>query len=155
MSLWVTNQDNRSFNILPNLVFVGGFTEASVRSLIDADPFAKELGVDLVGVTSDEIVLSLEVTDRLTNFLGLGHGGVVFSLADIGMSYASNVQEGTSLAIDAHLALMAPSRSGDQLVARITEVSRGRTLGTYRAEVTRSDGRSVGSFTGTVHISSG
>ena len=122
---------------------------------MDSDPYAKELGVDLVRVTSDEITLSLEVTDRLTNFLGLGHGGVVFSLADIGMSYASNVQEGTSLAVDAHLILTAPIRSGDRLVARITEISRGRALGTYRAEMTRSDGRTVGSFTGTVHISVG
>ena len=122
---------------------------------MDSDPYAKELGVDLVRVTSDEITLSLEVTDRLTNFLGLGHGGVVFSLADIGMSYASNVQEGTSLAVDAHLILTAPIRSGDRLVARITEISRGRALGTYRAEMTRSDGRTVGSFTGTVHISAG
>ena len=122
---------------------------------MDSDPYAKELGVELVRVTSDEITLSLEVTDRLTNFLGLGHGGVVFSLADIGMSYASNVQEGTSLAVDAHLVLTAPIRSGDRLVARITEISRGRALGTYRAEMTRSDGRTVGSFTGTVHISAG
>ncbi len=122
---------------------------------MDSDPYAKELGVELVRVTSDEITLSLEVTDRLTNFLGLGHGGVVFSLADIGMSYASNVQEGTSLAVDAHLILTAPIRSGDRLVARITEISRGRALGTYRAEMTRSDGRTVGSFTGTVHISAG
>ena len=136
-------------------MFVSGFTEPSVRSLMDSDPYAKELGVDLVRVTSDEITLSLEVTDRLTNFLGLGHGGVVFSLADIGMSYASNVQEGTSLAVDAHLILTAPIRSGDRLVARITEISRGRALGTYRAEMTRSDGRTVGSFTGTVHISVG
>ena len=96
-------------------MFVSGFTEPSVRSLMDSDPYAKELGVELVRVTSDEITLSLEVTDRLTNFLGLGHGGVVFSLADIGMSYASNVQEGTSLAVDAHLVLTAPIRSGDRL----------------------------------------
>ena len=40
-------------------------------------------------------------------------------------------------------------------MARITEISRGRALGTYRAEMTRSDGRTVGSFTGTVHISAG
>ena len=79
----------------------------------------------------------------------------MFSLADIGMSYASNVQEGTSVAIDAYLVLRAPSGSGDQLVARITEISRGGVLGTYRAEVSRLDGRTVGSFTGTVHISSG
>ena len=93
VSLSVANQP--PVFILPTIVFVSGFTESSVRSLMESDPYAKEIGVDLVSVTSDEITLSLEVTDRLTNFLGLDHGGVVFSLADIGMSYASNVQEGT------------------------------------------------------------
>jgi hypothetical protein len=69
VSLSVANQPPVS--ILPALVFVSGFTESSVRSLMESDPYAKEIEVDLVSVTSDEITLSLDVTDRLTNFLGL------------------------------------------------------------------------------------
>jgi acyl-coenzyme A thioesterase PaaI-like protein len=59
------------------------------------------------------------------------------------------------VAIDTHLVLTAASRPGDRLQARVHEVSRGRTLGTYRAEVTRSDGRIVALFTGTVYINQG
>ena len=37
--------------------------------------------------------------------------------------------------------LTAGTKEGDRLTASIHEVSRGRTLGTYRADVRREDGR--------------
>jgi acyl-CoA thioesterase len=77
---------------------------------------------------------------------------VVFSLADCALSLASNSVVDPAVAIDTHFVLTAASRPGDRLEARIRESSRGRTLGTYRADVTRSDGRTVALFTGTVYI---
>jgi acyl-coenzyme A thioesterase PaaI-like protein len=56
------------------------------------------------------------------------------------------------VAIDTHRVITGGSRTGDVLTAVAEEVTRGRTLGTYRVTVTRSDGRVVGLFTGTVHI---
>jgi acyl-coenzyme A thioesterase PaaI-like protein len=48
--------------------------------------------------------------------------------------------------------LTAAAKPGDVLRASVVETSRGRTLGTYRADVSREDGRKVALFTGTVHI---
>ncbi|HEU4895648.1 MAG TPA: hotdog fold thioesterase [Acidimicrobiia bacterium] len=133
---------------------MSNFDSARVASLLEADRYASDLGVELVSVTDDEIVVELEVSDRHTNFLGVGHGGMVFSLADCAFSLASN-NAGDAVAIDTHLVLTAASRPGDRLQATVRELSRGRTLGTYRAEVTRADGRIVGLFTGTVYINQG
>ena len=133
---------------------MSNFDSARVASLLEADEYAGDLGVELVSVTGDEIVVALEVTDRHTNFLGVGHGGMVFSLADCAFSLASN-NAGDAVAIDTHLVLTAASRPGDRLQATVRELSRGRTLGTYRAEVIRGDGRIVGLFTGTVYINQG
>jgi uncharacterized protein (TIGR00369 family) len=80
---------------------------------------------------------------------------MVFSLADCAFSLASNAAGERAVAIDTHLVLTAPARLGDRLRATVTEASRGRTLGTYRVDVTRQDGRKVGLFTGTVHITPG
>jgi acyl-coenzyme A thioesterase PaaI-like protein len=80
---------------------------------------------------------------------------MVFSLADCAFSLASNSAGADAVAIDTHLVLTAASRPGDRLEARVREASRGRTLGTYRAEVIRGDGRTVGLFTGTVYIAKG
>jgi acyl-CoA thioesterase len=134
---------------------VSNFDSARVASLLEADKYARGLGVELVSVSDDEIVVALEVTDDHANFLGVGHGGMVFSVADCAFSLASNSAGADAVAIDTHLVLTAASRPGDRLQAVVREVSRGRTLGTYRAEVTRADGRVVGLFTGTVYINQG
>jgi acyl-CoA thioesterase len=131
---------------------VSGFDRERVEGLLAADNYARALGAELVDVADDTIVVGLDVSEAHANFLGVGHGGMVFSLADCAFSLASNSAGQDAVAIDTHLVLTAASRPGDRLEARVTEVSRGRTLGTYRAEVTRSDGRIVGLFTGTVHI---
>ena len=49
-----------------------------------------------------------------------------------------------------NLALTAGGTEGDVFVAEATPVNVGRTLGVYRVVVTRTDGRTVGEFTGTV-----
>jgi len=129
------------------------FSEERVSDLLTKDAYARKLGVELVSVTDDEIVVALEMRADHLNFLGVGHGGVIFSLADCAFSLASNSAGARAVAIDTHLVLTATAREGDRLQARVREVSRGRTLGTYRAEVTREDGRVAGLFTGTVFIS--
>ena len=134
---------------------MSGFDSDRVAGLLAADEYARRLGVELVAVGVDEIVVALDVTEAHANFLGVGHGGMVFSLADCAFSLASNSAGDDAVAIDTHLVLTAASRPGDRLEARVTEASRGRTLGTYRAEVTRGDGRIVGLFTGTVYITQG
>lgn len=134
---------------------MANFDPDRVRRLLEADAYARALGIELVRVDTDEIVVSLEITEAHTNFLGVGHGGVVFSLADCAFSLASNSAGPDAVAIDTHLVLTAASRVGDRLEARVGEVSRGRTLGTYRADVTRDDGRPVALFTGTVFVKPG
>jgi acyl-CoA thioesterase len=120
--------------------------------MLVGDPYARALGVELVSVTDSEIVVGLDVGPHHLNALEVGHGGMVFSLADCALSLAANAAGERAVAVDAHLVLTAPSREGDRLEATVTEASRGRTLGTYHVVVTRSDGRTVGLFTGTVHI---
>lgn len=131
---------------------MSGFDQQRVASLLDADNYAQRLGIRLVSVSDQEISVAMEVTDDHTNFLGGGHGGMVFSLADCAFSLASNSAGDRAVAIDTHLVLTAAAKVGDRLEATVSETSRGRTLGTYRAEVSRGDGRIVALFTGTVYI---
>lgn len=128
------------------------FDLARVTELMSRDAYATSLGVEVVDVQADEMTVAMDVIEEHTNFLSLGHGGMVFSLADCALSLASNSQFEKALAVDAHIALTAPCRVGDRLSARIVEVSASRRLATYRVEVTRRDGRTVATFTGTVHI---
>ncbi|MGA7226666.1 MAG: hotdog fold thioesterase [Acidimicrobiia bacterium] len=128
------------------------FDQERIAQLLAADAYARMLGIELVSVTDDAIAIAMEVRPEHLNFLEVGHGGMVFSLADCAFSLGSNAAGDRAVAIDTHLVLTAASRLGDRLEATVTEATRGRTLGTYRVDVRRDDGRSVGLFTGTVHI---
>lgn len=129
-----------------------GFDRSRVEKMLSADSYARSLGVELVSVSPLEIEVALEVNESHLNFLGVGHGGMVFSLADCVFSLGSNSAGERAVAIDTHLVLTGGTTTGDRLRAVVTEATRGRTLGTYRVTVTRDDGRVVGLFTGTVHI---
>ena len=131
---------------------MSGFDRDRVGGLLENDQYANALGVELVDVVDSRITVGLTITPDHLNFLEVGHGGVVFSLADCAFSLASNNAGDRAVAIDTHLVLTAATREGDRLEAHVEETSRGRTLGSYRAEVVRQDGRTVGLFTGTVHI---
>lgn len=137
------------------VVSMSGFDRERVLELFSRDAYADALGAELVSVSDAELVVALDVEDRHLNFLGGGHGGMVFSLADCAFSLASNSAGPEAVAIDTHMVFTAAAGPGDRLTATATELSRGRTLGTYHVKVTRDDGRVAGLFTGTVHISSG
>lgn len=121
------------------------------RSLaqLEADPFASALGVRLVDTDGDGLTLEMTVSDEHLNFMGATHGGVVFGLADVALSLASNAER-TAVAIDAHIVYSSASSPGDVLRVDIERVTGGRTLGTFRATISRGDGRVVAVFTGTV-----
>jgi acyl-CoA thioesterase len=121
------------------------------RMLAD-DSYAGLLGMELRD--DDPIELAMTVRPEHQNFLGVTHGGAMFSLADCAFALASNRAGARAVAIDTHLVLTGGSSEGDVLTAVAEETTRGRTLATYRIVVRRNDDRIVGLFTGTVHISS-
>jgi len=121
-----------------------------VVQLLGQDRYAQHLGVRLVEVDDRRVVLEMPVAPKHLNFLDLTHGGAVFSLADCAMSLASNGGADRAVAIDAHLVISGGSAEGDTLRAVAEPAIGGRTLGTHQVTVTRSDGRVVGLFTGTV-----
>lgn len=125
-----------------------------LREMIGGDAYATHLGFHLLD-DDDAVAVAMTVGPEHLNFLGTTHGGAVFSLADCAFSLASNVAGDRAVAIDTHLVITGGSALGDVLTARAEETTRGRTLGTYRITVSRGDGRVVGLFTGTVHISPG
>lgn len=120
--------------------------------MIDNDPYAAQLGMELRG--DEPIEVAMTVGAKHLNFLGVTHGGAMFSLADCAFALAANRAGARAVAIDTHLVLSGGSAEGDVLTAVAEETTRGRTLATYRIVVRRNGERIVGLFTGTVHISS-
>lgn len=126
--------------------------QETIRRAFEGDAYAAAQGFRLEAVTDETVVVSMVVRDDHLNFHGVTHGGALFSLADCAFSLASNAHGDVAMAIDTHLALTSGSERGNTLTATAIEVTRGRTLATYRVDVTRDDDRVVGLFTGTVFI---
>ena len=97
--------------------------------------------------------LRMTVDRSHLNFHGACHGGALFALADGAFGLASNSHGVFAAGIDAHMAYHVAAREGDVLLARATEIARGRRVATYRVDVEREDGARIASFTGTVYRS--
>ena len=120
-----------------------------LREMVSSDQYAAHLGAELISPDPANLRVALQIEPRHTNFMGLVHGGAVYSLADIALSLISN-SEVVAVALDTHLVQAASARAGDRLVATARPATRSRSVATYRVTVERGDGRTVGLFTGTV-----
>lgn len=113
------------------------------------DPWARRLGIVASRTDDGGVAFRLELTEEHMNFLAGGHGGVLYSLADVAFMCSAAAHGADPTGLDGHLALTAGGRVGDVFTATVEAINTGRTLGTFRVVVTRTDGRVVGHFTGT------
>lgn len=57
-----------------------------------AAPFINHLGIELVSVTPVEVRMRLRLRPEFRNSNGVGHGGVIYTLADHAAAIAGNVE---------------------------------------------------------------
>jgi acyl-CoA thioesterase len=119
-------------------------TETARQNAIAAhilkDPFARRLGVRFEAIRPGYSRVSLTVTDDMLNFHGMTHGGLIFTLADMAFAAAGNSRGQTAVALNANITFLAPSRSGDRLVAEAREIQAGGRTAVYEITV-REAGR--------------
>lgn len=118
------------------------------------DAFARMLGIEFVEGGEGTATVAMTVTRSHLNFLGGGHGGAIFALADAAFGLASNSRAAVAVGVDAHIAYSNPVSQGDRLIARASEISRAKRLAVYHVSVERADGTVVATFTGTVYVTS-
>jgi acyl-CoA thioesterase len=122
-----------------------------IHELFAAEGYSARLGIGLIA--TDPVTVAMPITADHLNFYGNTHGGAVFSLADCALALAANADGVPAVVIDTHLALTATTSAADTLTATVEAVTSGRTLATYRAKITRGDGRVAALLTGTVRLS--
>ena len=88
---------------------------------VQNDPFARQLGAQVIIVKPGHSRVTLTVTDDMLNFHGMTHGGVIFALGDIAFAAASNSHGQTAVALNVAISYLKASTSGDRLVAEARE----------------------------------
>ncbi len=105
------------------------------------------------GITIDEARegyarIRMTLRDDMLNGHGIGHGGMIFALADTAFAYACNSRNESTVAQSATISFLAPARGGDVLVAEAQERSRSGRSGVYHVSVRTAKGGVVAEFTG-------
>ena len=103
-----------------------------------ADHNAHTMGMSVTSIAPGEATVEMTVTAAMANGFDVCHGGVIFTLADTAMAYASNSRGGTNLAAGASIDFVAPARVGETLIARAHETHQTGRTGFYAATVTAS-----------------
>lgn len=119
---------------------------------IKADPYLQYLGIDLLELKEGYARCSLIINENMLNFLGVPHGGLLFSLADAALSAASNSDHLPSYAIDVSGSFLDKASVGDTLISIANRVNTSHKLGLYRMEI-YNNGSLIASFHGTVYKS--
>jgi acyl-CoA thioesterase len=109
--------------------------QSAIDAHIQDDAFARFLGAAVTIVAPGHSRVSLTVTDQMTNFHGITHGGLVFALGDLAFAAASNSRGQVAVALNVNICFLNPSKVGDRLVAEATEVNLGGRTGLYEITV--------------------
>ena len=126
--------------------------QAIVGQMMANDAFSQWLGIEVLTVDAGHVTLRMTVRDEMTNGFGIGHGGILYALADSALAFASNGYGQVALALENVMHYTEPARVGDVVLATATERSRTRRIGVYDVALQREDGTDLALFRGTVYI---
>lgn len=109
--------------------------QARINQFIRSDPFATFLGADIEEIAPGYSRVSLTITPEMTNFHGLPHGGIIFSLGDIAFAAAGNGAGQTAVALNVNITFLQAAKVGDRLVAEAQEIHAGGRTGLFEISV--------------------
>jgi len=124
--------------------------ETVVAGMLRHDQFSRWLGLEVTALSPGNCTCRMTVRPEMVNGFGFAHGGIVFSLADSALAFASNSGGKVNVSIDNAISYPAAIHRGDELTAVAVEERRTRRLGFYRVTVTNQSGETVALFRGTV-----
>lgn len=99
------------------------------------DPFAQSLGIHVTKFDAGTAEATLEVQQHMVNAHGTVHGAVIYALADYAFSVACNAYGKTSVGLSTTIQFIETAKTGDRIVARVTEVKRNYRTGFYRIDI--------------------
>jgi acyl-CoA thioesterase len=109
-----------------------------INAYVQNDPFARSLGAKVEILAPGHSRASLTITEEMTNFHGITHGGVIFALGDMAFAAAGNSSGRVAVALNVNICFLKASRAGDHLVAEAREMQPGGKTALFGVTVTES-----------------
>ena len=110
-------------------------TLAAARQVLQAQPFSRLLGAELVHFSDEGVELRLPISAQLKQQHGFVHGGVVSYAADNALTFAGGSALGPAVVTAEFKINYVRPAGGDALVARANVIHAGKTQAVCRCEV--------------------
>jgi acyl-CoA thioesterase len=119
----------------------------AVRRLIENDRFAADAGVKLLAIEEGYAKVSVDITPRHFNGVGMAQGGAIFTLADLAFAAAVNSHGIVTVAINVSITFVKSVSSGT-IYAEARELSQSARLASCTVQVTDGEGTLLAIFQG-------
>ena len=125
---------------------------AEVTDLFARNPFSAPLAIEVVEIAAGTALLSMPIRHEHLNAHGTGHGGALWTLADLAFGAAA-WHRGYIMTTGSDLSFFRPTKSGSTVYARAREVTHKVNTGTYHITIAYDPDDptgvlAAGSFTG-------
>ena len=87
------------------------------KSLIEKDYCAQWLGVSLLSIKEGYCALSMTVRQEMLNGLGILHGGIAFTFADVAFAVGANSYGRKARSINSNITYSKSAQEGETLIA--------------------------------------
>jgi acyl-CoA thioesterase len=99
-------------------------TKRNVEAVLEKDSASLGLGIKVQQASHEQVILSLLVSEKMTNGYDICHGGVIFSLADTALAFACVALGEIAVTQSAQIDYISSAKLGDQLRAATGIVNR-------------------------------
>jgi acyl-CoA thioesterase len=125
------------------------------EAMFARDKASQALGIELVEIAAGRAVMQMPIKPWMVNGDGICHGGLLFSLADTAMAFASNSRNDVYVAVSTSIEFLSPGRVGETVRAIATEAHRAGRTATYNVAVSDSRAAPIAQFLGRTYRVSG
>ncbi len=122
--------------------------ERVAAGMFARDRASQALGIEVAAIGPGRAELRMTVRPDMMNGHAIGHGGLVFTLADSAFAYACNSYNHNTVAAGCSIEFLAPCHEGDALVAVATERLQVGRSGVYDIDVKNQKGETIALFRG-------
>lgn len=123
---------------------------SKITELLQNDRFSQSLGIRIVQADAGSVIIEMLTDDSMCNGFGIIHGGVLYSLADTALAFASNRAATKALSIEGSISYLSAAGPGQIIRAAASVIRQGKTVGVYSVTIRDESGSALAEFRGTV-----
>ncbi|MCO4813249.1 MAG: hotdog fold thioesterase [Flavobacteriales bacterium] len=117
------------------------------------DKFSQWLNLSVDKIGKGLCEATCVAKSQMLNGFDILHGGITYSISDSLLAFASNSYGYKCLSIETSISHTKTVKEGEKLIAKCTEINRGKSIGIYNVDIFNEEGVLVSKFKGSVFIS--